>query len=374
VAYILLGFLLRLVNQPLGFLTDAAYRIFEFLAMVGVFALLFRVGLESNLPALLRQLRRAKYVWIGDVTVSGALGFAAAYFLLGQQLVPSLFVATALTATSVGVSVAAWESLGALESVNGEILLDVAEMDDVSGVILMGLLFALAPRLLEGKTEGIGISLLATSLAFIASMVVFALLCFLFSRYAEKPLTDFFQRSEEPPDPMLLVVGTGIIIASLAAVLGFSVAIGAFFAGLAFSRDPDAVKMESSFISLYDFFVPFFFVGIGLRVDPGSLGGGLGLGLALLAAAVVGKVLGAGGPTLALVGWPSAALIGASMIPRAEIALVVMKKGLTLGNQAVPPNVYAGMVLISILTCIASPLAAEILLRRWPQAWKGKST
>jgi Kef-type K+ transport system membrane component KefB len=367
VAYILLGFLLGLLDVPLGFLSETGHRVFEFLATVGVFTLLFRIGLESDLGALLGQLRRAKYVWMGDVAVSGGIGFAATHFLLGQPLVTSLFVATALTATSVGVTVSAWESANALKSSTGELLIDVAEMDDISGVLLMGLLFSLAPRLLGGVEGSVAVDLAKTAAIFLVSMAAFGLVCFLFSRYVEERLTKFFKRFEDPPDPMLLVVGTGIIIAALAGLLGFSVAIGAFFAGVAFSRDPNAVKMEPSFESLYDFFMPFFFVGIGLRIDPASLETGLAIGGVLLLAAALGQLAGAGGPTLALAGWSSAALIGISMIPRAEIALVVMKKGLSLGQEAVSDSVYAAVVLVSVMTCIASPLIVHALLRKWPQ-------
>jgi Kef-type K+ transport system membrane component KefB len=64
--------------------------------------------------------------------------------------------------------------------------------------------------------------------------------------------------------------------------LGFAIAIGAFFAGLVFGRDPQGVHLEASFSSIYDLFTPFFFVGIDLHIDPATLTTALGLAAPLL--------------------------------------------------------------------------------------------
>ena len=75
--------------------------------------------------------------------------------MLKQALVPSLFVATAFTATSVGVSVEVWREKRTLNSRNGELLVDVAELDDITGVILMAILFALLGRTSDVKDPGV---------------------------------------------------------------------------------------------------------------------------------------------------------------------------------------------------------------------------
>ncbi|MFZ7110278.1 MAG: cation:proton antiporter [Desulfatiglandales bacterium] len=61
--------------------------------------------------------------------------------------ITSLIVTTALTATSVGISFSVWEDEGALQSSNGELLIDIAELDDISAVVLMALLFSILPLL-----------------------------------------------------------------------------------------------------------------------------------------------------------------------------------------------------------------------------------
>ena len=364
-----LGALISAAGSWWPFLDQTGRDILEFLALVGLFTLLFRVGLESKLQRLLSQIRRASWVWFGNVIISAGLGFIVPFFLIGLSALSSLFIGIALAATSVGVTVTIWQEAEVLQTPDGELLLDVAEMDDITSVIFMAVLFAIAPAFHEsgGEAASSGLSWLDIVLCIggiLLALAGFALLCILFSRFLEKPMTRFFEQLEAPPDPMLLLAGTGLLIASLAGVLGFSLAIGAFFAGLAFSRDPEAVRMKTSFTSLHDFFTPFFFIGIGLKIDPGALTSSLGIGSILLLTAVLGKFLGAGLPVLFCASSRSALQLGISMIPRAEICLVVMQQGLALG--IVSQKVYAAIVLVSAITCLGTPLVLHPLLQKWP--------
>ncbi|MEQ8962903.1 MAG: cation:proton antiporter [Coleofasciculus sp. C2-GNP5-27] len=373
VGYLVLGFLLRLTDAQWQFLGEPGQEIFEFLAEVGVISLLFRVGLESDLAGLMHQLARAMKIWIGDIVVNGGLGFVTSYWLLGLAFIPSLFIAIAFTATSVGVSIGVWQEENATDSKYGELLLDVAELDDISGVILMALLFAIAPAIQNSGTGQLLPVIAQTSGIFFLKAVVFGTFCYVFSRFFEAKLTKFFRQIEAPPEPMLEVVGIGFMIAAIAGLLGFSVAIGAFFAGLVFSRDPNAVKIDASFDSLYELFTPFFFIGIGLKINPSALTAALGMGGILLVAAVLGKLIGAGGLTWLTTGWTGAALIGVSMVPRAEITMIVMGKGLSLGEWAVSNQVFAAMVVVSAVTSILAPIVLRSLLHKLPEIPTGVS-
>ena len=365
VGFILLGFSLRLTDTRWPFMSPQAHELFGFFGELGIIILLFRVGLGADLPGLVRQLGRASRIWFWTVVVSGSLGFSVSYWWLDYSLIPSLFVAVALTATSVGVAVGIWQEADALRSSDGALLLDVAELDDISAVVFMALLMALAPVLRDGvAVDHLAAITLGTTVLFILKATLFGALCYLFSRYLEKPVTRFFERFEQPPDPMLTMTGIGLMFAALAGFLGFSMAIGAFFAGLVFSRDPHAFKMKASFDTLYELFVPFFFISIGLQFSPDVLTTALASGGVLLIAAVAGKLVGAGVPTAVMVGVPSGVLIGISMVPRAEIALIVMQQGHALGAWAVPPELFAGMVVVSAVTSLIAPLALRPLLER----------
>ncbi|WP_022948702.1 cation:proton antiporter [Methylohalobius crimeensis] len=366
VGYLLLGLLLRFIDSRWGILDPPTRNAVQFLADIGVVALLFRVGLQSHPGALARKLPQAMKIWLGDVSGSALLGFVTSYYLLEFALIPSLIIATALTATSVGVSVAAWQSRYAIDSDNGRLLVDVAELDDISAVALMALLFVLIPTLHDAKT-GVVSTLAATGASFAAKFVLFIAGCYLFSRYVEPWLTHFTAHREPKPQRMLTVIGVGFVIAALANWLGFSLAIGALFAGLVFSRDPKAIQTEKSFIDIYAFVTPFFFINIGLGVNPGQIVAGTGLGLILLLAAAAGKFIGAGTPALITSGATGAVLIGISMIPRAEITMIVIHQAQRLGNWALPQEIYAGIVFVSLSTCIIAPLILYRLLQRWPQ-------
>lgn len=367
--FLLLGFGMRWLDYRLGIFSSESLEIFHLLAEIGIIALLFRIGLESKIAGLFHQLRRASFIWIGDVLVSGVLGYAFCHFILGLGLVPSLFVGTAMTATSVGVSVGVWHDAGAIKSSIGELLIDVAELDDISGILLMALLFALAPVLKSGAamSTSLGLMVLRTSGILLLKLLGFGAFCAFFSLYIERHLTLWFERVSHPPVSMLVVAGVGFIMAALAGLVGFSSAIGAFFAGLVFSRDPESVKLDASFEPVYELLSPFFFIGIGLNIDPAVIGAGLSLGALLLVVAVLGKIAGDGLGTLLTVGWTGAILVGVSMIPRAEIAMVIMNKGLRLGPWAVPSQVYAAMAVASFSTCVLSAFAVRALLTRWPQ-------
>jgi len=364
--YLLLGIVLSMVNDQWHFLNNPTRHAFSFLADIGVVVLLFSVGLKSHPGALARKLPQALKIWLGNMGGSALFGFIAGYYVLALPLVPSLIIATALTATSVGVSIAAWQSRQALDSDNGQLLVDVAELDDISAIALMALLFVMVPTLHQGQAGTLS-AVTSAGAEFVAKFALFIAVCYLFSRYLEPRLTRFTARLEPAPNRMLTVVGVGFVIAAFANWLGFSLAIGALFAGLVFSRDPQAIRTEKSFADIYAFATPFFFINIGLHITPALIGTGTEVGLVLLVAAAAGKFIGAGLPALLTSGVTGATLIGISMIPRAEITMIVMHKAQQLGDWAMSAELYAGMVFVALTTCIGAPLILYRLLLRWPQ-------
>lgn len=358
VGWIGLGVVLRIVGDAMGIMTPQNDEVLRFLGKIGVICLLFGVGLESKLKELLRHLSGASLIWVGDVLISGLVGYAAARFLGGLSFISSLTIGVALTATSVGVSVEVWRNKGELETKTGETLLDVAELDDISSVVLMGFLFALLP-LFTGSGDGAALG--GTILGFVLKMIVFCAMCVVFARWVEKPTTRFVQSWESSPDPMISVAGIGFVVAGLAAMLNFSVALGAFFAGLAFSRDPKAVKMDASFKAIHELFTPFFFIAIGLKITLANIGlDSLSLGVILLIAAVVGKMTGPFLPALLTLKPFSAFTLAVSMIPRAEITMIVVEKAASM--NALPGKAYSAMVVVAAATCLIAPMVTRKLL------------
>jgi Kef-type K+ transport system membrane component KefB len=365
VGYIILGFCIRLIDGEFEFLTGKAEQSLDFLAYVGVTVLLFKVGLESKLHQLLKQLGNASIIGLTCIVVSGIVAFACAHWIIHLDLLTSLVLGTALTATSVGMVAAVWEESAAIETGEGQLLLDVAELDDIIGVVLMALLFNIAPVIAAHNTQGIGEAVLKTSGAFAVKLALFGLLCVLFALYAEKPLRSFFQQFEKPPEMTLVIISIGFVIAAVAGILGFSLAIGAFFAGLIFSRDPASIKSQTAFDIIYDLFSPFFFIGIGLGVRLGSLTPALWPAAVLVAAAFAGKFLGSAVPARICQGLKPSVLLGLSMIPRAEVAMIITQRSRNLAGNVMPDRIFTAMVITCLVSCIVPPTVLKTVIPRW---------
>ncbi len=352
-----LGVLLRAVNGPETPLFDDTFSV---LAQLGVVALLFRVGLRSHTSALIDKLPDASLIWLSNVVGTFAAGYVVARYGLDWSLPTALVVGTAFSATSLAVSMAVWDELGLANSDTGETLLDIAELDDLSAAVLLAVLLGILPTLLDG---GNGLWLQAgTSLAAVlAKLAAFVGGCYLFAHFLEHRFTHFNRRMSDTPASLTIsILGGGLAIAAIAGELGFSVAIGALFAGLAFSRDPEAVRTDGGFSYLYEFLTPFFFIHIGMQVDATVLLGNAHAGLALFVAAGLSKLAFTMAPALLTMNRHDAFNLGVSMVPRAEIALVVIYECRAIAPDVVPPAVFAGMVMVALATSIVSPL----ILRR----------
>ena len=359
IIYVGVGMLLSWLNTRIPLLDHGSRHSLGLLAEAGLVLLLFKVGLESDLKGLLQQLPNASWIWLWNVLFSGVLGFAAAYYLADFSLFTSIFIAVALTATSLGVTVTIWQDARQLKTERGNLFVDVAELDDISSIVLMAILVALTPLLANGK--GIAAMDVGTTLArVLATLTAFVTACWVFSVYIEKRLTQFVERYETHHEPMVLMLSIGFIIAALAELSGLSLAVGAFLAGLAFSRDTAAAKERVVFNGLYVVFTPFFFIGLGLHIDLSAFSTALWPGLILLFAAIAGKVLGNGLPAYRRLGFYGALVIGVSMIPRAEIAMVIMQKALEAGAQ---PRAFAAMMMVTVGTVLLTSLTLPRLMR-----------
>jgi len=314
VGYICLGFLIRLLDNQWSFISIAFDNTFFALAQLGVVALLFRVGLKSYTRALLKKLPDASPIWLGDVMTNLALGFVTSHYALSLSLETSLIIATAFSATSVAVSVTVWDETHKLNTPKGQLLVDVAELDDLSGVLLLAILLTIIPVLRGGDGNGEVLTLIGiTILIVLLKLTLFITGCYLFAHYLEADFTRFSRDIENSTASMALtILGAGIVIAAVAGYLGFSLAIGALFAGLAFSRDPEAMRTKAKFTNFYELFAPFFFIYIGMQIDPTAVTGSFGMGISLFVVAVVGKVIGVAAPALRSLTKADALLLGIS--------------------------------------------------------------
>ena len=108
-----------------------------------------------------------------------------------------------------------------------------------------------------------------------------------------------------------------------------------------------------------------------MQVDPGTVLSSLGIGLVLLVPAVLGKFVGVFLPALLTMNRLDAVRLGVSMVPRAEIALVVVYQSQQLAENVVNNTVFAALVFVSVATSIFSPIVLRFL---WPSNQKNQSS
>ncbi len=155
-------------------------------------------------------------------------------------------------------------------------------------------------------------------------------------------------------------------LALLATVAGVAAIIGAFLAGMALAESTDQ-RISDLVHGVTELLLPFFFIGIGMHLDPHALEGRGAVALAALitVAAVLSKLIGCGLGAFSL-GIPDALRVGAGMVPRGEVGMVVAQIGLSMG--AVPKSVYADVVVMSIVSTLIAPPLLAVTFRNAPRS------
>jgi len=326
------------------------------LAELGVLTLMFLAGLELHLEDLLKSGKVAALAGSLGVALPVVMGYAVGRFF-GMETVSALFIGLVLAATSVSISAQTLMELRVLRSRVGIALLGAAVFDDV--LVILGLSALLALTAESGSGLGaVGLVLLRMA-AFVASAVLLGL--FVLPR-----LTRWVDKLPISQGLTAFVLVTMLLYAWAAEALGMMAAItGAFLAGLFFSRSALHERIEALIsVIAYGFFVPIFFVNVGLIANLRALGGpGLGLVMAMIVVAVISKILGAGlGARLAGFDAREAMQLGAGMMSRGEVGLIVASLGISEG--LLNDNVFAGVVGVVIVTTLFTPPALRALFNQ----------
>jgi Kef-type K+ transport system membrane component KefB len=321
-------------------------------AEIGVVLLLFQVGIETRLHELLRVGATALAVGVLGVILPFAGGFAAAE-LAGGDLSLAVFLAAALTATSVGITSNVLRDLGALTTRGGRIILGAAIIDDVLAIMILSVATGVAAGGVEPARL---LSLIVVAVLFIGVVVLGGTQLL---RRRRGILTDP-EFAETPFLPGMIVM---LGLAALASVVGLAAIIGAFLAGMVVGESNERHALEAEVAPVAAFFTPFFFGFIGAQVDLGGLANPDALLLlgAVTALAVASKFAGAFIGAIREGGWRAAA-IGWGMVPRGEVGIVVAGLGLSAG--AIDARIYSVVVGMAIITTLIVPPFLPALVRR----------
>ena len=331
-------------GEPLVILDETIKHIGELAAIV----ILFVAGLEITPREFLKG-------GLSSFTI-GALGvivpFFVGYFvfsLYGLDALETLLIATALTATSIAISIQVLSSIGKMQTKEARLILGAAIVDDVLAIAILSVVLTMVQT---GNTtpEIMDISFLILKILglFVALLVGSILIV---PRILHRERLWKSQGSIEGITTAIFFGGAGI-----AALVGLSPIVGAFAIGMAVASTRLIKQVEEYVNKLQIIFAPLFFAIIGAQVDLR----GINLDVLLIAVilvfiAIVTKMLGCGLPSVIFLKDKNKAMrVGIGMISRGEVGLIVAGIGATSG--VLSRDVYTAIIVMVAVTTIITPI------------------
>lgn len=321
------------------------------LSELGVMFLLFRVGMEVKVSELFKVGGTALQVALLGVVAPFALGWGILR-AAGEPTIQSIFVGAAMVATSVGITAQVLASKGWLSHEASQVILAAAIIDDILGLLVLALVSSMA----EGTVDWVQIgttALVAVGFTlFVASVV---------RRAANRVVPAMESKLSIAEAQFSLAVVLLFGLSLLAVYAGVAAIIGAFLAGMALSESVSR-RVHDLTNGVTELLTPFFLAGIGLSLDVSVFRDGrvLALSLVVLAAAVFSKMVFCGLGAWRM-GRPNMLRVGAGMVPRGEVGMVVAQLGLSLG--VISQSTYGVVVFMAVATTLAAPPLLQIAYR-----------
>ena len=311
------------------------------LSQIGVILLMFIAGMETDIKEFKRTWKASTFVGISGIIVPLFFGFLAG-MLMNLTTIEAAFLGLLLSATSVSISVQALKELNMVQSKEGTTILGAAVIDDVVVIIALAFLMSMA-----GGEVNLSIMILKKVLFFIgAILVAWKVVPWFLKKFAPLKVTES------------LITGALIIcfvFAYAAELTGVAGIIGAYIAGIAISQTDYQQKIFKKVETIsYSIFVPIFFTSIGLAVSFEGISQHIGLMIGLSILAILTKLFGAAaGAKAAQFSWKNSLGIGAAMVSRGEVALIIAAIGLE--TKLISQELFAVLVIVVLVTTIVTP-------------------
>ncbi|MGE1130906.1 cation:proton antiporter [Bacillus wiedmannii] len=312
------------------------------LSNVGVILLMFMAGLETDLEELNANRNSSLAVALGGIILPFVGGYVSG-LVMGMEQGNAVFLGLLLCATSVSISVQTLRDLGKMKTRESTTMLGAAVFDDILVVILL----AFAMSFLGTDDVNLAMVILK-KVVFFASIILIG--------WKGVPA---IMRWLSPLRVSESIVSAALIIcfsfAYFGELLGIAGIIGAFAAGIAISQTNYKHEVEKKVEPIaYAMFVPVFFVSIGMNITFDGIGNQIWFILALTVIAVLTKLIGCGlGARMTGFDAKSSAIIGAGMVSRGEVALIIAGTGLSSGLLA--QDYFTAIVIVVILTTMITP-------------------
>jgi Kef-type K+ transport system membrane component KefB len=327
----------------------------KIIAEIGVVLLMFMAGMETDVKAMKTVGRPAFLTAFGGLVLPLA-GGTATMLVFGGDIKTAVLVGAVLMATSVSISAQTLRELGLMRTREGTVILGAAIIDDVLGVLI----FAVVMNLMLG-TGDLAITLL--------SMVLFFPVAWFIADKAIPFLRRFEDRIAQKETVLAILVAIILFYAWSAEAFGSVAAIiGSYLLGVVVARHVDHHHVAHGGIAAvgYGIFIPIFFVSIGLQANINDVVGAPMLVIVLTVLAIITKLLGGAlGARAGGINWRNSWLVGAGMISRGEVALVLA--GVALSSGAIETPIFSALIVMAVVTTLVTPPLLRVLAPKQPE-------
>jgi len=341
IGYISAGVLLGVLNPVLQIDSATVHIVSEF----GVALMMFVVGMELSLRDLLRSGGRLAVAGGIQIALSILLGYLL-MALLGWAWFPALIAGCVVAMSSTVVMIRLYERQGDIGSTASVLAMGIAITQDLAVIVLVGML----PVLADFTPERI--SLLGGTL--LRSVLVLVAVFLLATRFIPVLLRHAVQWNSRELF-LLLAVSLCFGMALGTHVLGFSMALGAFLIGLIISESEYSRQIVAEVVPIRDVFAIFFFVSLGMLMDPAALASRWTEVLLLLAVIVLGKALIITW-LIHAIGFPIriAVTVGLSLAQIGEFSFVIAEMARTKNWYTL--SEYNTILAASVISLLLSPM------------------
>jgi len=346
VGYIIAGIIIGPYTPPFSYLSEP--EAVSALAEIGVILLLFGIGLTFPLSKLMAQGRVSIVVAAIEIGLMMLFSLVTGS-LLGWPIINSIFLGAALASSSTAIIAKCMYDLNLLEEPSCDIMLGVLIVEDLAVVLMLASLqsFAALGAVPIGELIILG-----------AKIIVFLGGSLLVGWKLVLPFIDSVRR-ESNEILVVTVVGVCFAYSISAYLLGFSVAIGAFMAGVILAGWKGADKLMEEVLPLREVFGAIFFVSVGALMDVTNLNEYIVPALIITMTMLGGKFIGCSlGTRISGYGWTTAIRVGLGMAQIGEFAFIVLKAGNDLGVLTVPLFSIVGIV--TVLTTFMTPYMIKL--------------
>ena len=336
------------------------------LGEMGAIVILFMAGLEMTPKEFLKGGKAAFVVGTLGVVIPFFVGLAVFQFF-GFDALQSMLIATALTATSIAISIQVLSEFGKIKTPEARLIIGAAIVDDILAIAVLSVVTSIAGS--DGGVANIDITEIVITilqvLGFFAIMLIVAVVVI------PKVITPRIWKAKGSVEGIATAAFFGA--AALAGSIGLSPIVGAFAVGMALSTTKVFDKIENYVGKIGLIFAPLFFAIIGAQVDLRAVDLNIMiLSAAIIVVAVTTKLFGCGLPAMYFLKSKQQGLrVGIGMISRGEVGLIVAGVGVTAG--ILENDVYSTIIIMVVVTTIITPIWLKIEYRKEQKNDKNES-